>query len=196
MSSANRDFQYREIITKGVIGKGRKFSQMNHVVTPNHKPTSMLGCWIINHEYEALLSENNHVEVVGTFDVNVWYSYDKNTKTEVVNEIVSYVDIVKLQFLDPNYRGNTLEVSADATQQPSCVEANIAQNGKDITLKVEREFKVEMVAETKLTVLVTENGDDDKFIGLMDEVDGANDDLEFEDLDPEFLDDDFDDELN
>ena len=45
--------EYREIITKAVVAKGRKFTQSNHTICPAHQPTSILGCWIINHTYEA-----------------------------------------------------------------------------------------------------------------------------------------------
>lgn len=35
--------QTREIITKAICGKGRKFSTATHTVTPPHHPTSILG---------------------------------------------------------------------------------------------------------------------------------------------------------
>lgn len=53
MSYTEKDIQCREIITKAVCGKGRKFSQATHTVTPSHSPTSILGCWIINHTFQA-----------------------------------------------------------------------------------------------------------------------------------------------
>ena len=45
--------EYREIITKAVVAKGRKFTKSNHTIKPLHNPSSILGCWIINHTYEA-----------------------------------------------------------------------------------------------------------------------------------------------
>jgi hypothetical protein len=48
--------EYREIITKAVVAKGRKFTQSNHTISPAHSPTSILGCWIINHKYNASFS--------------------------------------------------------------------------------------------------------------------------------------------
>lgn len=45
--------EYREIITKAVVAKGRKFTQSNHTICPPHHPSSILGGWIINHKYEA-----------------------------------------------------------------------------------------------------------------------------------------------
>lgn len=187
MSLTDKDLSYREIITKAVCGKGRKFSQVTHAITPPHKPTSVLGVWLINHQYEAVKSDDG-IEVVGTYDINFWYSYDNNSQTEVAKETLSYVEAVPLSYLDRNHRKPTAEVFAETTQEPSCVEANIVTSGNAVRIKVEREFKVEMVAETKVCVLVNENG--------IDELDGEKDfDFDydggdFEDLDPDLLDDD------
>lgn len=188
MSIANRDAHCREIICKAVCGKGRKFSQVTHTVTPPHTPSSILGAWIINHEYEAVKSGDG-VEVVGTYDINIWYSYDKNRKTDVAKETISYADLVPLSYVDPKHRASTVEVSAVATQDPNCVEANVSSTGDGVVIRVEREFQVEMIAETKVCVVVCEGGCDD----LADkEVDFGGDDNDFEDLDPDLLDDDLD----
>lgn len=183
----DRDLQCREIITKAVCGKGRKFSQVSHTVVPPHAPTSILGAWIINNQYEAQKSGDN-VEVIGTCDINIWYSYDKNTKTDVAKETVSYVDVVPLSFLDKKHRGSTAEVTAVATQEPNCIEATVSSGGDGVVIRVEREFRVEMIAETKVCVVVCPNGCDD-FDDKHLDFDGG-DDGDFEELDPELLDED------
>lgn len=188
MSTTHRDTHCREVITKAVCGKGRKFSQVTHTVTPPHTPSSILGAWVINHEYEAVKS-NDGVEVVGTYDINIWYSYDKNKSTDVAKETVSYVELVPLSYLDSKHRASTVEVSAVATQDPNCVEANVSSAGNAVVIRVEREFQVEMVAETKVCVLVCAGGCDD----LDKETDfDESDEADFEDLDPDLLDDDVD----
>jgi spore coat protein E len=184
--SIDKDLQYREIITKAICGKGRKFSHVSHTVTPSHAPSSILGAWIINNQYEAVKSGES-VEVVGTYDINIWYSYDKNTKTDVAKQTVSYVDAVPLSYLDKKHKPATAEVSAVATQEPNCVEAGISSNGSSVIIRVEREFQTELIAETKVWVVVNPNasGDlDDKGI------DFDGDEGDFEDLDPDLLDDD------
>jgi spore coat protein E len=182
----DRDLQCREIITKAVCGKGRKFSQVSHTVVPPHAPTSILGAWIINNQYEAQKSGES-VEVIGTYDINIWYSYDKNTKTDVAKETVSYVDVVPLSYLDKKHRGSTAEVSATATQEPNCIEASVSSSGDGVVIRVEREYRVEMIAETKVCVVVCPGGCDDFDEKHLD-FDGG-DDGDFEDLDPELLDD-------
>lgn len=189
---ADKDLQCREIITKAVCGKGRKFSQVTHTVTPPNLPTSILGAWIINHQYEAVRSGDG-IEVVGTYDINIWYSYDRNSKTDVAKETVSYAELVPLSNVDPKHRKSTEEVYAESTQEPNCVEASVSSNGSGVTIRVEREFEVEMVAETKVCVVVCEGGCDDFGDKTVDYVGGDDD---FEDLDADLLEDDLDDELN
>lgn len=182
--ASDKDLQCREIITKAVCGKGRKFSQVTHTITPPQQPSSILGAWIINHQYEAVRSGDG-IEVVGTYDINIWYSHANNTKTDVAKETVSYVESVPLSYLDTKHRPSTEEVYAQATQEPSCVEAHVNSSG-GVTIRVEREFQVEMVAETKVCVVVCDGGCDD--FDDKDVVLDGQSDLDFEDLDPELLD--------
>jgi spore coat protein E len=185
--SIDKDLQTREIYTKAVCGKGRKFSQVTNTVTPPHAPTSILGAWIINNQYEAVKSGDN-VEVVGTYDINIWYSYNKNTKTDVAKETISYVEVVGLSYMDKRHKPITAEVSAVATQEPNCVEASVSSHGDSVIIRVEREFKVEMIAETKVWVVVSTGGGND-FDDKQVEFDDAGSD-DYEDLDPDLLDDD------
>ncbi|PLR77140.1 outer spore coat protein CotE [Bacillus sp. V3-13] len=173
--------EYREIITKAVVAKGRKFTQSNHTINPAHHPSSILGCWIINHKYEANKAGKT-VEVSGSYDINVWYSFDDNTKTEVVTERVTYTDVIKLKYRDPDSQDDS-DVVVRVLQQPNCVEAVISPNGNKIIVHVEREFLVEVIGETKVCVAIypdeCECDDDDWGLDVDDE--------EFEDLNPDFL---------
>lgn len=188
MSIRDKHLDCRQIITKAVCGKGRKFSQITHTVTPPHNPTSILGAWIINHQYEAVKAGDG-IEVIGTYDINIWYSYDKNSQTDVAKETISYVELVPLSYLDPNAKTSTAEVSADATQEPNCVEATISSSGSSVLIRVEREFAVEMIAETKVCVVVCPHGCDDLDDKDID-FEGGDDDGDYEDLDPDLLDED------
>ncbi len=173
--------EYREIITKAVVAKGRKYTQSKHTICPGHQPSSILGCWIINHKYEAK-KVGKTVEICGTYDINVWYSYSENTKTEVVTERVSYTDVIKLKHRDKDSFDDQ-EVYARVLQQPNCCEAVISSNGKKISVHVEREFLVEVIGETKICVAVypqkSKHDEDDWGTDVHDE--------EFADLDAEFL---------
>ncbi|TLS37408.1 outer spore coat protein CotE [Pseudalkalibacillus caeni] len=183
--SGKEDYKYREIITKAVCGKGRKFSQATHTVTPSHRPTSILGCWIINHSFSAK-NKKDFVDVDGVYDINIWYSYNNNTKTEVVTETVKYKDEVPLRKKDENVVSDDFEVLAKAVQEPNAQEATIAPNGNKIVVHVERDFIVEAIGETKVYVAINPDGT----IDTWDDEDWEDlevEDEEFEDLDPNFL---------
>jgi len=48
---------YKEIVTKAVIGKGKKRYKNNYKINTDNTPNTVLGCWIINH---VLVSGDNH----------------------------------------------------------------------------------------------------------------------------------------
>ena len=39
---------YREIVTKAIVSKGKKLFTTEHTVSVNN-PSTVLGCWVINH---------------------------------------------------------------------------------------------------------------------------------------------------
>jgi spore coat protein E len=79
-----------------------------------------------------------------------------------------------------------MEVTARVVQEPNCVEAKVLPSGS-IVVTVEREYSVEVVGETKLTVVVTDALDDEpKDDSYTDDYEELDD---FADLDPDtFLD--------
>jgi spore coat protein E len=169
---------YREILAKAVVAKGRKYTKSSHTITPAHHPSSILGCWIINHKYEAK-KIGKKVEIRGTFEINVWYSTQHNTKTELACEKVIYSDVISLKYRDTDVHDDE-EVIAKAVQQPNCIEASISPDGQQIMVHVEREFFVEVIGETMICVAVNpDGGSDDDW--------GTDLDDEFEDLNPDFL---------
>lgn len=40
---------YKEIVTKAVVGKGRKRFSSTYTMSQDVNPTTVLGCWVINH---------------------------------------------------------------------------------------------------------------------------------------------------
>ena len=88
MSNSN----FKEIVTKTVVGKGRKIFKSSHSLTPENTPNTVLGCWVINHNFKATLNQKK-VDVNGCFEIDVWYSYDDNTKTDIARgDIFFYLE--------------------------------------------------------------------------------------------------------
>ena len=142
----------RQIVTKAVIAKGKKRTEQEELLKPPNTPTNILGCWVINHQYQAK-KVGNFVDVSGKFDVNVWYAYNNHSKTAVYTETIPYRDRIKLHYRDDEV-GDSNDVHARVLQQPNCIEAVIAPCGEKIKVLVEREFLVEVVGETKVCIHV------------------------------------------
>ena len=70
---------YKEIVTKTVIGKGKKTFTDTRRKKIENNPSTILGCWVINHNFEGVKNRDS-VTINGSYDVNVWYSYDNDTK--------------------------------------------------------------------------------------------------------------------
>jgi len=142
----------RQIVTKAVIAKGKKRTESSEVLRPPNTPTSILGCWVINHHYSAK-KVGKYVEVSGKYDVNVWYAYNNHSKTAVYSETIPYKDRIKLHYRDEEIIDSN-EVHVKVLQQPNCIEAIINQKGDCFNIVIEREFLVELIGETKIVVSV------------------------------------------
>ena len=84
----------KEIVTKAIIGKSKKDYTNTYTVEVEKDPSTVLGCWIINHKFQAK-EEGNKVRIDGNFDVNIWYSYDNDSKT-IVNSKTTITTVTKL----------------------------------------------------------------------------------------------------
>ena len=138
---------YREIVTKTVIAKGKKNYKNNYTITIDEVPSTILGCWIINHRFEA--KENNDlITINGSYDVNIWYSYEGDTKTAVISRPITYTEEEKLA--SPDNTATNKSVSVRALKQPTCLSAKA--DGKNINLEIEKELGIEIVGEAKVRV--------------------------------------------
>ena len=142
---------FREIVTKTVIGKGKKtFIDTGHIKTSN-PPSTILGCWIINHNFNGI-KENDKVKINGTYDLNIWYSFDNNSKTDVIKEKVSYNEIVNIKNTSDAVNQ---EVIIRSLKQPTCSKVDIESD--NIVYSVEKELGVELVGDEKVKIAVDEN---------------------------------------
>ena len=60
---------YQEILTKAVVGKGKKSFENEYVLESNLKPSKVLGCWVINHLMKPLLKDGL-VYVEGEYELS------------------------------------------------------------------------------------------------------------------------------
>ena len=145
---------YKEIVTKAVIAKGKKNSTNKYTLETEEVPNTILGCWVINHTFNGT-NLGNKVLVSGSFDVNVWYSYDNDSKTAVSTQKFNYSDTMRLNVDDVS---SSNEVIVKSIQQPTVSDVSI----KDgiVNLNINKELGIEIVGDTKIKVPVEELDDD------------------------------------
>lgn len=157
---------YKEIVTKAVVGKAKKNNISKFVVRPEEEPNTVLGCWVINHTFEG---KNDHgvVSINGSFDVNVWYSYNNDTKTAVTTKRFNYTDKMNIRLKDGASLNDASEIIVRSLNQPTVTDVSI--NNGSVNLSVEKELGVEVVGSTMIKVSVEEDPDDYEVIEDFDE---------------------------
>ena len=115
---------YKEIVTKAIIGKGKNTSNTSCSITPEVTPDTVLGCWVINHEFNGT-NNNGKINVNGSFDVNVWYSYDNNTKTGVVTDTFNYNDNMNMKLENTSKLNNKSDIIVRSLTQPTVTDVKI-----------------------------------------------------------------------
>lgn len=145
----------REIVTKAVVGKGKKTFTTTKTVTPECQPTTILGCWVINHTFRGYRN-GNKINIEGSYDVNIWYSCSGDTKTEVVRETTTYLEEVNVPRQDEVDITNE-DIIIRSLKQPSCTRADIV-DGK-IEYTVQKELGIEIVGDVKVKIAYDEEED-------------------------------------
>lgn len=148
---------YKEIVTKAVIGKAKKANTLHLSLNPDESIDTVLGCWVINHNFKGM-NQGGKVGVDGAFDVNVWYSYDGDTKTKVNSKRFSYHELYQVPLRGDQSVTNASEIMVRSLKQPTVTNVDI-QNGT-ILLDVDKELGVEIVGDTKIKVPIEDLEDD------------------------------------
>ena len=100
---------------------------------------------------------NDDVVVNGSYDVNIWYSSDNDTKTNVINKTINYneqIDIKSKLDIDTS----DSEIIVKALKQPVCTNVTIKNN--EINFDVDKELGIEVVGDTKVKIMVEDDEDD------------------------------------
>ena len=161
---------YKEIVTKAVIGKGKKKYKDTYQVAVEQTPSTILGCWIINHNFQGK-EINQKVAITGSFDANVWYSYDNDTKTTVVTKNITYT---AEESLTVEQKGiDNKDIIIRSLKQPTCTSAK--EDGKIINLEIEKELGIEIIGDTKVKISLVEEEEvwdnlDDKKTSELDKI--------------------------
>ena len=143
--------EIREIVTRAVVAKGKKVFNLVEKVKTYEKPYSILGCWIINHEFEDS-KINEVIKLDGEFEVNIWFSTNNNTKTDIIRETITYKKEIVTKTVVKDYLENTDDILARIIQHPTVTNAKIIDD--TVQLDITFEIIAEIIGETKMKVTV------------------------------------------
>ena len=106
----------------------------------------------ITHQYSGV-KVGNKVTIQGSYDINVWYSYDNDTKTEVLKETNTYQETITVQG-DQSIIDNE-EIIVRSLSGPSCIKAEIVDDSIHCT--IEKVLGIELVGDTKVRISVDDD---------------------------------------
>ena len=163
---------YKEIITKAIIGKGKKIFKNEYSVECEKDIDTVLGCWVINHDLMGV-KDGEYIKIVGSYDINIWYSYDNNTKTDVVSNRMFYEERVRVRIKENSEINDNTEIIIRSLKNPTCIDVN--NSDKTIKYTISKELGIEILGDTKIKIPVSNNEDDYDVIideeSLSDEID-------------------------
>ena len=143
---------YKEIVTKAVVGKGKKYFKDNYNIVVENITNTILGCWVINHDFKGYVS-NGKVIIDGKFDINIWYSYDDDKKTAVASKSISYSETVNVKTKNGTSL-NGSDIIVRVLKQPSC--SNVNSKEDVIDFDIEKELGIEVVNDEKVKIAIEE----------------------------------------
>src|SRR5574344_1250713 len=144
---------YKEIVTKAVIGKGKKYFKNTYNLLADNNANTVLGCWVINHNFNGYV-QNDKVNIDGSFDVNIWYSYDDDKKTAVASKNISYSETASVKTKEgTSLQGSDIIVKV--LKQPSC--NNVKIKDDVIEFDIEKELGIEVVNDAKVKIAVEDD---------------------------------------
>ena len=157
---------FKEIVTKAILGKGKKYFKNNYTLTTEVEPTTVLGCWVINHQYKGY-ETNGKIVIDGSYDVNIWYSYDNNSKTSVVTKKQEYSETVTVKKREDSNLSSDNSIIVRSLKQPTCSDVKI--NNGEIAFTIEKELGIEIIGETKMKISIED--DEEPWDIIEDELD-------------------------
>jgi len=155
---------YKEIVTKAVLGKGKKYFSNAYTIDTEIEPTTVLGCWVINHQFKGN-KVGDKIVVDGSYDVNIWYSYDNDSRTSVISKKIDYSESVLIRLKEGEVASDN-DIIVRALKQPNCLKASIKDDGS-LEVQIEKELGIEVVGDVKVKIAVDE--DEEPWQELKDE---------------------------
>ena len=118
------------------------------------KKSKKLSPKTITHNFNGVRN-NDQITITGSYDVNIWYSYDNDTKTAVTKETNTYQETVNVKKRDDEEDNEQIIVRS--LKQPTCTKIDIDNN--KINYIIEKELGIELVGDIKVKIEANEEED-------------------------------------
>ncbi|MBE6153593.1 MAG: outer spore coat protein CotE [Firmicutes bacterium] len=118
------------------------------------KKSKKLSPKTITHQFKGY-ETNGKIVIDGSYDVNIWYSYDNNSKTSVVTKKQEYSETVTVRKREDSSLSSNNSIIVRSLKQPTCSNVNINDGKIDYT--IEKELGIEIMGETKMKIAIEED---------------------------------------
>ena len=96
---------------------------------------------------------------MGSFDVNIWYSFDNNTKTDVEARKINYTELVNVHLKNTSTLTNDSEIIITSLKNPSVIDVSSKNN--IIYYEIEKELGIEIIGDAKVKIQIMDEGYED-----------------------------------
>lgn len=108
---------------------------------------------VITHKFKGYKT-GDKIGVDGSYDVNIWYSYENDSKTAVINKNIKYNDLFNVKIKEETDLQGDTDIIVRTLKQPTCSSVN--NNSGIINFDIEKELGIEIVGETKVKIGIEE----------------------------------------
>ena len=98
--------------------------------------------------------------------MNIWYSFDNNTKTDVISNKTYYEE--KVHMKSKNDEDESSEIIIRSLKNPSCTD--VSSSGNIIKYTIAKELGIEIVGDQKIRIPISNSEDDYDILIDEDEV--------------------------
>ncbi len=152
----------REIIAKTLVGKGKLALQEKQIITLDENVSKPLGCWIINHKFETTQKGKN-IELSGTYDIQIWYAYDDDQKTNVFYKTVPFNGMFMVSWKKIKTIDDETKQKVHVIKYPTATGMN-QKSEHEVEIIIESVYFVDVFQDSILTINTLEEDKDDEII--------------------------------
>lgn len=109
----------------------------------------------MTHVFKGVNS-NGKILINGSYDINIWYSYDDNSKTNVIARTFNYNDTINVNLKEKV--DDNAEIIVRCLTAPSASGVTVSDN--TLNISVDKELGVEVVGDVKVKINVLDDYDD------------------------------------